>query len=56
MVNCINTQAIKFYKQFDFDIVDNKEIIKKFIADELYIENTQIVIGEDYKCYLMKRD
>jgi len=56
MVNIINIQAIRFYRQFDFDIVNDKEVIQKFIADELYIENTQIVIGEDYKCYLMKRD
>lgn len=56
MVNIINMQAIKFYEQFDFDIVNDNKVIKKFIANELYIKDSQIIIGDDYRCYLMKRD
>lgn len=56
MVNTINTQAIEFYKQFTFYIVNDKETIKRFVADGLKIKNMKIVIGENYRCYLMKRD
>ena len=56
MVNIINEKAISFYKSFNFHIVDNSLIIDKFIADGLKIKNTEILIGENYKCYLMKRD
>lgn len=56
MVNIVNTKAISFYEKFNFHIINNDKIIKKFIADNLKTENKEIIIGENYKCYLMKRN
>lgn len=56
MVNIINNNAISFYENFFFEDVNDLKEIKKFVLSDLKIEKNKIIIDEDYKCYLMKKN
>jgi ribosomal protein S18 acetylase RimI-like enzyme len=56
MVNIININAISFYQSFNFNILTDENFIKKFILNELQVEKNEILIAENYKCFLMKRN
>lgn len=56
MVNTQNRVAIAFYKGFGFETVDNSDTIRRFIAADLKINNNEIIITKDYRCYLLKKD
>lgn len=55
MVNTKNRAAIDFYRKFGFGIVTEPEAVRPFIAPNLPVEKGEIIISEEYRCYLMKR-
>lgn len=56
MVNVVNINAIRFYKDFNFNIVEDEKIIRKFISKNLTIDDHSIIIEENYRCYLLKKE
>ena len=56
MVNTQNRPAIDFYAGFGFDIAEDSDAIRDFVAPELEIEGPEIIIEKDYRCYLMRKD
>ncbi|MEA1915399.1 MAG: hypothetical protein U9N30_08780 [Campylobacterota bacterium] len=55
MVNVVNNAAINFYNKFNFKIVEEIKEINSFIAQDLNVNKEEIIITEDYRCYLMKK-
>ncbi len=55
MVNTKNRAAIDFYRKFGFEIVTEPDAVRPFIAPNLPVEKGEIIISEEYRCYLMKR-
>lgn len=56
MVSIINQRAINFYKKYNFTIVYDESIVKEFISNKLAIQKGEIIIEENYRCYLMKKN